>query len=164
MNGNAPPQMSTTEIDQAVEDAKMHAPLLVPLFEAARDAVISLAVVMPSVTAPLDALDQNGLPAIVLLIDDRGGDSDPGPAGWNDLDRLAGWAAHTFVNAVGELVGNYRPAVDFAIEHKRIVLIETAPSRFLDWHIAMSSSSGPVFILGTCDDPAAFSARRGVVH
>ncbi len=164
MNGTTPPRMCSAEIRQAVEDARMHAPLLVPLFEAARDGVISLAIVMPGVMAPLDALDRNGLPAIVLLIDDRGGDRDPGPAGWNGLDRLAGWAAHVFVNAVGELVGNYGPTIGYALEHKRIVLIETAPSRFLAWHIAMSGSSGPVFILGACDEPSAFTARRGVVH
>ncbi len=164
MNDNTPPQMCSAEINQAVEDARMHAPLLVLLFEAARDGVISLAIVMPGVTAPLDALDRNGLPAVVLLIDNRGSDSDPGPTGWNGLDRLAGWAAHVFVNAVGELVGNYYPAISYALEHKRIVLIETAPSRFLAWHIAMSGSSGSVFILGTCDDPAVFSARRGITH
>ena len=143
----APPRMSNADIAAAVRDAEQHGMLMSELLAAAQQGLIGLACLVPGMAAPLGLMNTFGKPIVVFIADDRGGGSDPGPLGWPQLDDLARWSRQTVLNTMRDRVGSYIPAIDLALEHRRLVLVETTSARAAAWERALSAGTAPIIAL-----------------
>lgn len=143
----APPRMSSSDIATAIQDAEHHEMLLAELLAAAQQGIIGLACLPPGLAAPLDLMNASGKPCVVFVADDRGGGSDPGPLGWPELDDLARWSRQTILNTMQDQIGSYVLAIDFVLEHQRLVLVETSSARAAAWQRALSAGTAPVIAL-----------------
>jgi len=159
----APPRMSASDIASAIQDAEQGGMLLAELLTAAQNGIIGLACLTPGMVAPLDLMDGSGKPIVVFLADDRGGSVDPGPAGWPELDDLACWSRQSILNTMRDRVGSYVPAVDIVLEHKRLVLVETAPARLAAWERALSVGTAPIIALVPPEIALAVPASVGKI-
>lgn len=159
-----PPRMSASDIASAIQDAEQREMLLAELLAAAQQGVIGVACLVPGMAAPLGLMNKSGKASVVFIADDRGGGHDPGPAGWSDLDQLARWARQLVINPLREEIGSYIPAVAVALEHQRLVLIETAVSRVAAWQRAFSATKAPVVVLVSLEVALSLPTKIGKVR
>ncbi len=142
-----PPRMSASDIATAIQDAEKHGMLLAELLAAAQDGIIGFACLTPGMAAPLDLMNASSKPIVIFIADDRGSGVDPGPVGWPELDDLARWSKQSILNTMRDRVGSYVPALDIVLEHKRLVLVETASARLAAWERALSIGTAPIIAL-----------------
>ncbi len=158
-----PPRMSDADIASAIQNAEQHEMLLAELLAAAQDGTIDLACLVPGMAAPLGLMNKSGKASVVFIADDRGGGHDPGPAGWPGLNALARWSRQTILNTMRDRVGSYVPAIDIVLEHKRLVLVETAPARLAAWERALSVGTAPIIALVPPEIAVAVPASIGKI-
>ena len=114
-----------------------------PLFEAVDRDKIAMALLRPDQPPPLRKLDETNRPAVLVVGDDNNG-TRHGPDGWPSAHRLMRWAGATMIHGAAGLPEHYEAAVLGAIQHRRLVLIETASWRVDAWS-AMAKRFMPPF-------------------
>jgi len=160
---NAPPRMSAFDIASAIQDAQQNGMLLAELLAAAQQGIIGIACLVPGMAAPLGLMNKSGKASVVFIADDRGGGHDPGPAGWPGLNDLARWSRQTILNTMRDRIGTYVPAIELVLEHKRLVLVETASARAAAWERALSLGTAPIIALVSPEIALAVPAGVGKI-
>lgn len=93
---------------------------------------VALTVLGTGQTPPLSKLNHTQLPAIVLLTDDDDA-TRLGPDGWPHAARILRWARGAMLHGTGGQPGHYKLAVLGALQHRRLVLVETSSAQLGAW-------------------------------
>jgi len=157
--------VSKTELAQLLSECARNCPHSVPLVAAAHSGAVSVAWVARGHSAPLRMLDRAKAPAVVVVGDDFADGFDPGPAGWPGLPRVARWARLAVINATGGRRDHYARFVQFAVESRKMLLIETGTARADAWLDVLRSARVPTIVLRPEDGGVQpLMPDRGAMH
>ena len=132
-----------------------------PLFRAAADGQIALAVMRNPETTWPRAIERVTLPAVVTVNADMGGDIDPLPAAWGCVRPLRRWANFFIVHAASGDPEHCRFAIDMAKRYGRVVIVECTTRTAGAWDDAIGRPCERVALIWPA--PAA-APEKGTVH
>lgn len=108
-----------------------------PLFRAAADGQIALAVMRNPETKWPRAIERVTGSALVTVNADMGGDTDPLPAVWGCVKPLRKWAEYCIIHAAAGHPDHCRYALAMTIAFGRVAMIECTPRTAAAWVAAM---------------------------
>lgn len=132
-----------------------------PLFRAAADGQIALAVMRNPETTWPRAIGRVTLPAVVTINADMGGDLDPLPPVWGCVRPLRKWANFFIVHAAGGEMDHSRFAIDMAKRYRRVVMVECTTRTAGAWDDAIGRPCDHVALIWPAP---AVAPEKGTVH
>lgn len=118
-----------------------------PLIRAAGQGRIRLGLVPRGARLPLRDLDDTAKPTLILLAGDDGTGPAP-PEAWPQHKRLLRWCRAVLLHGAGGHPEHYAMAVDGAMQHKRLLLVECDSASLDAWISAVTRYAPRASALG----------------